>query len=56
MAGYMDASRKAEWPKGGEIDIMERLNHDRIAYQTTHSYYTHVLGIRIIRLTEVLIR
>ncbi len=27
---------KAEWPKGGEIDIMERLNHDRIAYQTTH--------------------
>ena len=31
---------KAEWPKGGEIDIMERLNHDRIAYQTTHSYYT----------------
>ncbi len=28
---------KAEWPKGGEIDIMERLNHDHIAYQTTHS-------------------
>ena len=38
--------KKAEWPKGGEIDIMERLNHDRIAYQTTHSYYTHVLGIK----------
>lgn len=36
----------AEWPKGGEIDIMERLNHDTIAYQTTHSYYTHVLGIK----------
>ena len=35
---------KAAWPKGGEIDIMERLNHDSIAYQTTHSYYTHVLG------------
>lgn len=34
------------WPKGGEIDIMERLNHDTIAYQTTHSYYTHVLGIK----------
>ena len=33
---------KAEWPKGGEIDIMERLNHDHIAYQTTHSYYTHI--------------
>lgn len=47
---------KAEWPKGGEIDIMERLNHDRIAYQTTHSYYTHILGIRIIRLTEASIR
>ena len=25
---------------------MERLNHDRIAYQTTHSYYTHILGIK----------
>ena len=37
---------KAEWPKGGEIDIMERLNHDHIAYQTTHSYYTHILGIK----------
>lgn len=34
----------AVWPKGGEIDIMERLNHDAIAYQTTHSYYTQVLG------------
>ena len=29
-----------------EIDIMERLNHDHIAYQTTHSYYTHILGIK----------
>ncbi len=28
------------WPNGGEIDIMERLNHDTIAYQTVHSYYT----------------
>lgn len=28
------------WPRGGEIDIMERLNHDSIAYQTVHSYYT----------------
>lgn len=34
----------ANWPNGGEIDIMERLNHDSIAYQTTHSYYTQVLG------------
>ena len=34
---------KGEWPDGGEIDIMERLNHDSIAYQTVHSYYTYVL-------------
>ena len=35
---------KYPWPTGGEIDIMERLNHDSIAYQTVHSYYTHALG------------
>lgn len=34
-----------KWPEGGEIDIMERLNNDSIAYQTVHSYYTHVLKI-----------
>jgi len=28
------------WPKCGEIDIMERLNHDDIAYQTVHSSFT----------------
>ena len=28
------------WPAGGEIDIMERLNSDAIAYQTVHSHYT----------------
>ena len=28
------------WPKGGEIDIMEHLNHDAIVYQTVHSAYT----------------
>lgn len=32
-----------QWPDGGEIDIMEHLNHDSIAYQTVHSYYTYVL-------------
>jgi beta-glucanase (GH16 family) len=32
-----------QWPCGGEIDIMERLNSDTIAYQTVHSDYTHKL-------------
>jgi hypothetical protein len=26
-----------KWPDGGEIDIMERLNFDTIAYQTIHT-------------------
>ncbi|MDR3194259.1 MAG: glycoside hydrolase family 16 protein, partial [Tannerella sp.] len=34
------------WPDGGEIDIMERLNGESIAYQTVHSFYTHTLGIK----------
>lgn len=34
------------WPYGGEIDIMERLNHDTFAYQTVHSFYTYNLGIK----------
>ncbi len=33
-----------KWPKGGEIDIMERLNYDAKAYQTVHSHYTVDLG------------
>jgi len=28
------------YPHGGEIDIMERLNGESIAYQTVHSHYT----------------
>lgn len=36
----------AKWPGGGEIDIMERLNNDSIAYQTVHSHYTFNLGIK----------
>lgn len=35
-----------KWPDGGEIDIMERLNNDSIAYQTVHSHYTFRLGIK----------
>ena len=30
---------------GGQVDIMERLNHDSIVYQTVHSHYTYTLGI-----------
>lgn len=30
------------WPKSGEIDVMEHLNHDSIFYQTIHSGYTHI--------------
>ena len=29
-----------KWPHGGEIDMMERLNHDNYVYQTIHSDYT----------------
>jgi beta-glucanase (GH16 family) len=34
------------WPTHGEIDIMERLNGEDIAYQTVHSHYTQVLKIK----------
>jgi beta-glucanase (GH16 family) len=33
-----------KWPDDGEIDIMEHLNFDSIAYQTVHSHYTHILN------------
>ena len=32
------------WPYGGEIDIMEQLNHEKIVHHTVHSYYTNILG------------
>lgn len=35
---------KGTWPDAGEIDIMEHLNFDSIAYQTVHSRYTYTLG------------
>ncbi|MDF2190631.1 glycoside hydrolase family 16 protein [Paraflavitalea sp. CAU 1676] len=34
---------KSDWPRGGEIDIMEHLNFDSIVYQTIHTYYTYTL-------------
>lgn len=34
------------WPACGEIDIMERLNHENSFYSTVHSYYTYTLGIK----------
>jgi beta-glucanase (GH16 family) len=39
-------AKNANWPEGGEIDIMERLNFDAIAYQTVHSEYTVHLKIK----------
>ncbi len=36
----------AKWPNCGEIDIMERLNHDGFVYQTVHSHYTHTLKMK----------
>ena len=39
---WMLAEQKkyGDYPRNGEIDIMEHLNYDTIIYQTTHSYYT----------------
>lgn len=45
-AFWMLPAKRGAWPDGGEIDIMERLNYDSIAYQTVHSYYTVTLGIK----------
>ena len=36
-----------EWPHDGEIDMMERLNHDTIAYQTVHSEYSLKVNDRV---------
>ena len=37
-------TEKYMWPEGGEIDILERLNNNHVAYQTVHSHYTYDLG------------
>ena len=39
-------AQNANWPDGGEIDIMEHLNFDTIAYQTVHTHYTYTLKIK----------
>lgn len=39
-------TQRGGWPDGGEIDIMERLNGDTLAYQTVHSGYTYRLKIK----------
>lgn len=33
-------TQSLSWPMGGEIDIMEHINKETIAYQTTHNQYT----------------
>jgi len=38
-----EEKRYGEWPRNGEIDIMEHLNFEDIIYQTTHSFYTRIL-------------
>ena len=39
-------AQDSKWPDGGEIDMMERLNFDTIAYQTIHTHYTYTLNIK----------
>ena len=39
-----EENKYGNYPRNGEIDIMEHLNYDDIIYQTTHSYYTLDLG------------
>ncbi len=39
--------QEGEWPDGGEIDIMERLNYDKLIYQTVHSRYTQTDSLRL---------
>lgn len=41
-----ELNKYGNYPKNGEIDIMEHLNSDTIIYQITHSHYTLELGKR----------
>ncbi len=45
-AFWMLPQSEPKWPSGGEIDILERLSHDKFIYQTVHSDYTQTLGIK----------
>ena len=40
----MPAPPALQWPKSGEIDIMEHLNKEDIIYETVHSWYADDLG------------
>lgn len=37
---WLMPDKELDWPDGGEIDIMEHLNHDSFVYQTLHSCYS----------------
>ncbi len=39
-------ANNSQWPAGGEIDIMERLNYEDKVYQTIHNNYTLKLNIK----------
>lgn len=40
----MPAPPALQWPKSGEIDIMEHLNKEDIIYQTVHTWYADDMG------------
>lgn len=40
----MPAPPAEQWPKSGEIDIMEHLNKDNKIYETVHSWYADDMG------------
>ncbi|MCH5320103.1 MAG: glycoside hydrolase family 16 protein, partial [Paramuribaculum sp.] len=40
----MPAPPAQQWPKSGEIDIMEHLNKEDVVYETVHSWYADDMG------------